>query len=330
MGAEYHKKGEFMFSFRFMRMKMKGNRRGEEELSDYQVISFPNPFAMGNMASKISVVPKEMEMNMSMTSLMYGFNNRVTGMAMLLFVNKNMKLNTYNPVADLPCVKIYPSPPECRSLLGSFNSSSSGLASFNISMLIKLKETKSNRWHVELGFEKSIGKNDIKGEVLSPANTKLNIVLPYSMQTGDKGTRLVAGLTFVRRNMEWTYGIQTKLNKTINQEKWNYGNSLSMNSWIQKGLSHKTSLSFRYSYLNQKTINGKDVMIMAPVQTSNPKNYGGRFHEIGVGVNRLINFEDSKHGNRLGLELVYPLKQDLNGLQMQRDWSVRLGYQTSF
>ena len=77
-----------------------------------------------------------------------------------------MKLNTYNPVADLPCVKIYPSPPECRSLLGSFNSSSSGLASFNISMLIKLKETKSNRWHVELGFEKSIGKNDIKGEVL--------------------------------------------------------------------------------------------------------------------------------------------------------------------
>ena len=130
--------------------------------------------------------------------------------------------------------------------------------------------------------------------------------------------------------MEWTYGIQTKLNKTLNQEKWNYGNSLSMNSWIQKGLSHKTSLSFRYSYLNQKTINGKDVMIMAPVQTSNPKNYGGRFHEIGVGVNRLINFEDSKHGNRVGLELVYPLKQDLNGLQMQRDWSVRLGYQTSF
>ena len=330
MGGEYHKKGEFMFSFRFMKMKMKGNRQGEEELSDYQVISFPNPFAMGNMPSKISVVPKEMEMNMSMTSLMYGFNNRVTGMTMLKFVNKNMKLNTYSPVADLPCVKIYPSPPECRSLLGSFNSSSSGLASFNISMLIKLKETKSNRWHVELGFEKSIGKNDIKGEVLSPANTKMNIVLPYSMQTGDKGTRLVAGLTFVRTNMEWTYGIQTKLNKTLNQEKWNYGNSLSMNSWIQKGLSHKTSLSFRYSYLNQKTINGKDVMIMAPVQTSNPKNYGGRFHEIGVGVNRLINFEDSKHGNRLGLELVYPLKQDLNGLQMQRDWSVRLGYQTSF
>ena len=330
MGGEYHKKGEFMFSFRFMKMKMKGNRQGEEELSDYQVISFPNPFAMGNMPSKISVVPKEMEMNMSMTSLMYGFNNRVTGMAMLKFVNKNMKLNTYSPVADLPCVKIYPSPPECRSLLGSFNSSSSGLASFIMSMLIKLKETKSNRWHVELGFEKSIGKNDRKGEVLSPANTKLNIVLPYSMQTGDKGTRLVAGLTFVRTNMEWTYGIQTKLNKTLNQEKWNYGNSLSMNSWIQKGLSHKTSLSFRYSYLNQKTINGKDMMIMAPVQTSNPKNYGGRFHEIGVGVNRLINFEDSKHGNRVGLELVYPLKQDLNGLQMQRDWSVRLGYQTSF
>ena len=330
MGGEYHKKGELMFSLRFMHMKMHSNSQGGKELSDYQVISLPNPFATGNMSSKISVVPKEMEMKMSMINLMYGFNDWITGMVMLKSIHKNMKLNSYSSVANLPCIKIYPSPPECRSLLGSFNSSSSGLSSIAFSALVKIKETKTNRWHVELGFEKSIGKNDRKGEVLSPMNTKLDIILPYSMQTGDKGTRLVTGLTFVQRNMEWTYGIQTKFNKTINHEEWNYGNNLSMNGWIQKGLSNKTSLSFRYSYLNEKTINGKDMMIMAPVQTSNPKNYGGRFNEIGVGVNRLINFKDSKHGNRLGLELVYPLKQDLNGLQMQRDWSVRLGYQTSF
>lgn len=330
MGSEFHKKGEFMFSFRFMNMQMQNNNKRGVELSDYEVISLPNPFAMGNMPSNLSVVPKKMEMKMSMMGLMYGFNDRVNGMLMLNYVNNHMLLNTYSPVADLPCIKIYPTPPECRSLLGSFTTSSSNFSHFSSSILIKLKETNQSRWQIELGFIKSIGKNNQKGEVLNPMNKRLDIVLPYSMQSGDKGTRFISGLTYINNAIEWTYGLQTKIKKVINKKEWNFGDSLSINSWIQKDLSFNTALSLRYSYLNEKKISGRDSLISAPVQTSNPSNYGGRSSEIGIGLNRLINFKKSNLANRIGLELVYPLEQDLNGLQMQKDWSIHLGYQTSF
>tara|TARA_B100000953_G_scaffold9311_1_gene8289 strand:- start:1447 stop:2607 length:1161 start_codon:yes stop_codon:yes gene_type:complete len=330
MGGNFHKKGEFMLSFRFMRMEMKKNQKNGKELSDYQIISHPNPFSMGNMASNLSVVPKKMNMEMGMMGLMYGFSDRINGMLMLNYINKHMLLNTYSPVPDLPCIKIYPSPPECRSLLGSFTTSSSGLSHFSSSILIKLKETNTSRWQIELNLMKSLGKKNKKGEVLSPMNNRLDLILPYSMQTGDKGTRLISGLTYINNSLEWSYGFQAKINRVIEKKEWNYGNNHLINAWIQKDFFLNTSLSFRYSYFNEDKIRGRDLLILAPVQTSNPSNYGGRSSEIGIGLNGLINHKEKSHSNRIGLELIFPVEQNLNGLQMQKEWSIQLGYQTSF
>jgi len=330
MGGNFHKKGEFMLSFRFMRMEMKKNQKNGKELSDYQIISHPNPFSMGNMASYLSVVPKKMNMEMGMMGLMYGFSDRVNGMLMLNYTNKQMLLNTYSPVPDLPCIKIYPSPPECRSLLGSFTTSSSGLSHFSSSILIKLREKNKSRWQIEFSLMKSLGEKNKKGEVLSPMNNRMNLILPYSMQLGDKGTRLISGLTYINNSLHWSYGLQAKINKVIENKEWNYGDSYLINAWIQKDFFLNTSLSMRYSHFNENKIKGRDLLILAPVQTSNPSNYGGKSSEIGIGLNRLINVKKKDHSNILALELIFPLEQNLNGLQMQKEWSIQLGYQTSF
>ena len=330
MGGNFHKKGEFMLSFRFMRMEMKKNQKNGKELSDYQIISHPNPFSMGNMASYLSVVPKKMNMEMGMMGLMYGFSDRVNGMLMLNYTNKQMLLNTYSPVPDLPCIKIYPSPPECRSLLGSFTTSSSGLSHFSSSILIKLREKNKSRWQIEFSLMKSLGEKNKKGEVLSPMNNRMNLILPYSMQLGDKGTRLISGLTYINNSLHWSYGLQAKINKVIDNKEWNYGDSYLINAWIQKDFFLNTSLSMRYSHFNENKIKGRDLLILAPVQTSNPSNYGGKSSEIGIGLNRLINVKKKDHSNILALELIFPLEQNLNGLQMQKEWSIQLGYQTSF
>ena len=42
---------------------------------------------------------------------------------------------------------------------------------------------------------------------------------------------------------------------------------------------------------------------MAPVQTSNPANYGGETYEIALGMNRLMRVG---HGNNLALEFGGP------------------------
>jgi len=66
---------------------------------------------------------------------------------------------------------------------------------------------------------------------------------------------------------------------------------------------------------------------MAPVQTSNPKNYGGKSYEIALGVNRLLR---SGSGNSIGLELAFPIEQKLNGPQMEVSESLNLVFRKSF
>ena len=79
--------------------------------------------------------------------------------------------------------------------------------------------------------------------------------------------------------------------------------------------------------LASDSLEGRDVKIMAPVQTSNPENYGGKTYEVAFGVNRLLQMGS---GNSLGLELVVPVEQKLNGPQMEIENSLNLVFRKSF
>ena len=73
-----HNEGEFMMSFRYMHMDMDENRTGTTTLSNAQVLGqFP-------------IAPTDMATNVYMFSAMYGFNQTVTLMAMLPYVEKSM------------------------------------------------------------------------------------------------------------------------------------------------------------------------------------------------------------------------------------------------
>ena len=68
---------------------------------------------------------------------------------------------------------------------------------------------------------------------------------------------------------------------------------------------------------------------MAPVQTANPKNYGGSEAFLGLGIN--INLDSFLSGNdSIGIEILKPVNQNKNNLQMKTDYQVIAGYQKSF
>ena len=68
---------------------------------------------------------------------------------------------------------------------------------------------------------------------------------------------------------------------------------------------------------------------MAPVQTANPENYGGTEVFLGLGMN--INLDTFFSGNdSIGIEILKPVNQDKNNLQMKTDYQVIIGYQKSF
>ena len=314
IGGNYHKKGEFIFSIQLLKTDMQDNNDSGKRLSDEQIISLPHPDGMETTATNLSVVPESMDMNMAMIEGMYGVSDRFTLMVMAMYSSKDMNLHTYSSMGDRP-------------LLGAFSSGTSGLSSLSLSSLIRIKETEDYSFHAEIGFEKSVGDNDKDGEVLSPMNMRMDTRLPYAMQTGDKSTSFISAITFVKRSNNWVYGSQLRLKNSINTEEWNFGNSRSLNMWFSRDFSDQLSWSVRGSVFSQNPVKGRDPMIMSPVQTSNPDNYGGEVFEIGLGLNKVMGIGQ---GNNLSFELAVPLKQNLNGPQMERSYSFNAAFRKMF
>ena len=82
-------------------------------------------------------------------------------------------------------------------------------------------------------------------------------------------------------------------------------------------------------FIHQGEISGKNPLIKAPIQTANPKNYGGKEFHLGLGVNFWPS-KSTKKGNLLGLEILKQIVQNKNNLQMKSNYQVVFGYKKSF
>ena len=76
MGDHMHEAGHWMLSYRYMRMRMKGNRDGNHDLSIDEVFALPVNYA---------AVPTDMDMEMHMFGVMYAPTDWLT--AVLLIVD---------------------------------------------------------------------------------------------------------------------------------------------------------------------------------------------------------------------------------------------------
>ena len=345
MADHFHKKGEWMVSLRFANMEMKKNILNGNSISIEDILKQPNPFtkipmmmknsesmlAIHEVPSKISdhphstsmkipanlsVIPKKMTMRMIMLGAMYAPSDKLTLMGMAMFNDKEMMLDTHQAMV-------------ARNYLGSFETSSSDLTKISFSALFNLHDIESSRWHAIFGLEKSLGENSEKGLVLTPMNIKTFITLPYGMQSSDKALRLITGITNVRLIGGFVIGNQLLVKKVIDEKDWNFGDELEYNIWLQGSFNDRASYSFRLNYNNQDSIDGFDKTIMAPVQTANPLNYGGEIINFGIGINVISNIFGGRYKDRFAFEIIKPIDQNTNGLQMKDDLTIYFGFQKS-
>ena len=315
MADHYHKKGESMISVRQGYMDMSGNLLDGKSISNSQILAMPNP--LGDMPENLSVVPTEMDMKMTMIGAMYAPSDRVTLMAMVMSMSKDMTLNSYEPMMG-------------RNLIGSFSTSSSDISDISLGALIKLQETDTSRWHGEVTVQQSIGDNKAKDVVLTPMGMNMEMILPYGMQAGDDTVKLVLGITNVKALSEKVvWGNQLRGKFVISDNDWSFGDQIELNTWLQYELNKFVSFSSRLKFVHQDKISGSNPMISAPVQTANPENYGGREVHFALGVNFLTHILPGK-SDRFGLELIKPIQQEKNNLQMDTDYQFILGYQKAF
>ena len=312
--AGMHHEG-FMLSIKQSQMDMEDNILDGNHISYSEILSLPN--TNGSQPKNLSVVPIDMKMQMTMISLMYAKSEKINFMAMATYTTKDMGLNSYKPMMG-------------RELLGSFSTSSSDFSNFSLGSLFKLREVHGSRWHAEVSFQKSIGEDDTAGLVLTPMGTRSKMILPYGMQLGDSSTRLVLGITNVKKYKEKiVWGNQLKRKTILSDADWSFGNELEYNTWMQFKLNKSTSLSTRIKFMHQGDISGSSALINAPVQTASPKNYGGNEIHLGFGINFWPR-QSIQKGNLLGIEVFKPIYQNKNNLQMKTSHHVVLGYQRSF
>lgn len=316
MGDHQHKKGEWMLSYRYMRMDMADSLQGNDEISTREIATtINNPFAG---PPTVRVVPITMTTEMHMLGLMYAPMDAVTLMLMTNYIDKEMDHVTFMGMAG-------------DTRLGTFTTESSGIGDTKFSGLIRLFDSKHHHLHANAGLSIPTGSIDEEDTVLTPMNTNPELRLPYAMQLGSGTYDIEPGLTYTGNYNDWSWGAQYMgtFRTGENDEDYTLGDAQQLSVWSGYQLENWISLSIRVTAKTQDSIDGQDPNITAPVQTANPDNYGGDWVFAGFGIN-IAGQRGPDRGHRVAVEYIQPIEQDVNGVQMKMKDMLILGWQYSF
>ncbi len=316
MGDHVHNKGEWMISYRYMSMDMEDNLQGNDSISPEEIVTtIANP---NTGPATLRVVPVEMTTDMHMFGLMYAPSDKVTLMAMINYLEKDMDHVSFAGMAG-------------TNRRGLFTTESSGWGDTKLSALWSLYKSSGHKLHVNLGLSIPTGSIDERDAVLTPMGTRPTLRLPYAMQLGSGTYDLEPGVTYSGHTGKMAWGAQYRATLRLgeNDEDYTWGDIHTITGWGSYRFTNWISASLRLSYRDEGRIDGMDTNIAAPVQTADPDNYGGERVDLGIGVN-LAGQSGALRNQRLALEYVTPLEQDVNGVQMEMQSMLTLGYQYSF
>jgi len=299
MAEHVHKAGEFMLSYRYMRMHMDGSRSGDSSVDDADV-----------RADGFMVVPEEMDMEMHMFGAMHAPTDWLTLMVMVPYIR-----NTMDHRAGMP--------------LGSVNfaTSSEGLGDIKLSGMVPVVHKGP---HTLLG---TMGVSLPTGSIEEKDRTRMGRVqLPYPMQLGSGTFDLLPSATYTYQQPKWSAGGQVSgvIRLGRNNNHYSLGDRFAATGWWSWLWTEALSTSFRLNYQIWGNIDGADpnfAAIIAP--TLDPQRRGGQRLDALVGVN-LYAPDGPLRGHRLAVEFGVPVYQKLEGPQLETDWLLTAGWQFAF
>ncbi|MDH3986604.1 MAG: transporter, partial [Gammaproteobacteria bacterium] len=296
MGAHAHSQGDWMFSYRFMRMDMDGNRDDSDRVSTSKVLK------------DYMIAPKSMTMDMHMVGAMYGVNDDVTVMLMVPYLDVEMDHVT--------------------RMGAKFTTRTHGIGDVKLSSLIRLQEWNGGQLNLNAGISIPTGSIDEKDDTPAGANQHL----PYPMQPGSGTYDLMPGLTYLGNNDSLSWGAQGvgTIRLSDNDNDYSLGDRFNLTTWIVKDWTSQFSSSLRVNGEWWSNIDGNDRKLspMAPnmVPTADPDKRAGRRFDLLVGAS----FSPASGwfaGQRIAAEFGAPVYQNLDGPQLETDWTVTVGWQ---
>lgn len=307
--------GSVMVGYRYMYGSQSGNMlQGTDAVS----ASLIGGQACGGQPCE--QMPKYMHMHMHMLDLMYAPTDWLNLMLMPQFVDMNMAMEA---LADGDTSK-HPT---------------GGVGDTGLYALFKLYDHPLNHWHATLGISAPTGESDIK---LNPGHHHSGSddhsggspgYIHYGMQLGSGTWDFKPSLTYSGQIDDWSWGAQ--VNGTVRMENRNpsgfaFGDILQSTAWGGYSVNEWLTATVRGVYTVQGTIkNAFDGTHPTDAPVDHAANYGGRYWDIGFGLNASIP-RGNLAGNQFGFEWLQPVSDDVNGYQLERSGALAASWQIAF
>ncbi|MEM9645726.1 MAG: transporter [Planctomycetota bacterium] len=301
MGDHLHSRGEWMVEYRYMNMYMEDNRAGETQLSDADAIAFG---AGSSPVTNRGATPTDMTMEMHMMHVMYGATDDVTLYTMLMLPSLTMDhlRGPANPAGPGT----------------TFTTHNSGFGDTTVGALLRLYSTERSDWVLNLGG--SLPTGDIYRESTAPTGGLVSQPLPYPMRLGSGTFNARPGLTYKRFGDWWSSGVQFQADLPLgrNYRGYSVSDEFRLNSWTSVLLTDQWSVSLRGEHLWRTSFDGADPGTPDNVISTNVESFrGGYWYNLGFGTQ----FQ-TEQGHYFNVEIVPTVAQNLDGIQLETDFSL--------
>ncbi len=167
------------------------------------------------------------------------------------------------------------------------------------------------------------------------------------MQLGSGTWDFKPSLTYTGHLDNWSWGAQASGTVRIedrNKSGYRLGDIFQAMAWGSYNITDWLSASVRGVYTMQGSIQGQftgsakqffkadgithsSILKFGPQDY--PQNYGGRYWDIGVGLSAVVPTGDLA-GNRVSVEWLQPVEDDVNGHQLKRDGALSATWSMAF
>ena len=276
--------------YSFERIRLAGLRTGDDHLTPDQVRAFGFP-----------ETPRTLDTTLHTVTLAYAAHPRVTLVLEIPFVQ-----NEYERF-DLTT--------------GSRQHQTEGIGDVGFSVIIPF---------IRKGFESTqvhVGLDVPTGSIRKSAEGR---PLPYAAQPGNGSVDLEWGWTYKGELDRFAWGGQVGGRHPVgrNGRDWRGGSRFTGRLWGVVRVLGGLSASVRADWEKQNEIDGFDRDLQPPIDPSeDPELQDGILLAVAPGLSMEV---PALAGQRLGVEVGIPVYQDLDGPQLERDWTFKAGWQWTY
>ena len=319
-----HKAGEFMVGYRYSWGRQSGDTlNGTKSVDDLAIRhnacllpgQDPNAHSTHNHCA---MKQSEMTMQMHMLDIMYAPTDWMTLMVMPQWMTMDM---TMAPIAGA----MHGGHDEHGGGMASHGHGTDGFGDTIFGALIKLSDGPGYKLHTGMMVSAPTGSTTERGSS--------GILTHYMMQLGSGTWDFLPSLTYTGSAERFSWGAQMSgviRMQDENDQGYRLGDVFQATAWGSYRLNDWFSASVRLLHTNQDEIEGH---YNAPHGHSSPpdfaRNYGGRFWDVGFGVNMVVP-DGALKGHRLSIEWMEPLRDDVNGYQQERDGTLYVNWSKAF